>query len=317
MKMVVLDGHTANPGDLSWEELEALGNLRVYDRTPPEKLIERLTGVEIALTNKTPLSREQLSALPALKYIGVMATGVNVVDLEAASDLGIVVTNVPAYGTKSVAQHVFALLLELTNQVGLHDAAVQNGEWAQCEDFCFTKSPLVELEGRTLGIIGLGDIGLAVAQLGMAFGMKVIAHSRSPKSIPGIRMVDQETLISTADVISLHCPLTRETEGLFDAKNLGKMKPTAYLINTGRGPFVDELALAEALFKKRLAGVGLDVLSSEPPPADHPLVGLPRCVITPHIAWATQEARSRLMSTCVANVAAFQKGQPIHVVHSS
>ncbi|MBF0244898.1 MAG: D-2-hydroxyacid dehydrogenase, partial [Planctomycetes bacterium] len=288
MKIVVLDGATANPGDLSWAGLESQGELTVYDRTPPEAVLERAAGAEVLLTNKTVLKKETLAALPKLRYIGVLATGTNVIDLAAANAQNIVVTNVPAYSTMSVAQQVFALLLELTNRVGRHDTAVHEGAWVRSEDFCFTRSPLIELDGLTLGIVGLGTIGRAVAGIGAAFGMTVIASSRSSRSIPGIAMVDRDTLFAEADVVSLHCPLTEETRGMINQTSLDLMKSTAFLINTGRGPLVDEPALAGALKDGVIAGAGLDVLSAEPPAAVNPLLNAPNCVITPHIAWATR-----------------------------
>ncbi|MHC4887312.1 MAG: D-2-hydroxyacid dehydrogenase [Planctomycetota bacterium] len=315
MKIVVLDGVTLNPGDLSWSGLESLGSCTVHDRTPADQVVERVGDAEVVLTNKTVISDETLGSLPNLKYIGVLATGTNVVDLEEASRHGVVVTNIPAYSTPSVAQQVFALLLELANQVSLHDRAVHDGDWVSCEDFCFTRAPLVELQGLTLGIVGLGGIGQATAAIGAAFGMRVIAANRSQKDVEGVTQVDLDTLFRESDVISLHCPLTSETESLINAERLEGMKKTAFLINTGRGPLIDDAALAQALADGTIAGAGLDVLSSEPPAADNPLLSAPNCVITPHIAWASKAARTRLMEIAVGNVKAFQSGSPINQVN--
>lgn len=316
MKIVVLDGYTLNPGDLSWSELEALGDVTVYDRTPPELLLQRAAGAEILLTNKTVLSRETLQQLPELRFIAVLATGYNVVDIEAARQLKIPVSNVPTYGTRSVAQMVFAHLLNLTQHVGEHAAGVRAGRWAESRDWCYWEFPLIELDGLTLGLVGLGRIGRAAAEIALAFGMRVIAYDvvgTTPP--PGVTMVKLETLFRTSDVVSLHCPLTADNRHLVDAERLGWMKPTAMLINTSRGPLVDEVALANALRSGRLAGAGLDVIEQEPPPAGHPLVGLKNCHLTPHIAWATQRARARLLATVVRNVRGFLEGRPEHVVN--
>jgi glycerate dehydrogenase len=314
MKIVVLDGFTLNPGDLSWSDLESLGECRLYERTPLDLVVERADGAEVVLTNKTVIDAKTMGALPSLRYIGVLATGTNVVDLEEAARRGIIVTNIPAYSTPSVAQQVFALLLELTNHVALHDDAVHSGDWVNCDDFSFTRSPLVELHGLTLGIVGLGGIGQATAAIGLAFGMNVIAANRSKREMAGVAMVDLDTLFSEADVISLHCPLTPETENLINTQRLAQMKTSAFLINTGRGPLIDEAALATALADGVIAGAGLDVLSTEPPAASNPLLDAPNCVITPHIAWASKAARMRLMNTAVGNVTAFQMGRPINTV---
>jgi glycerate dehydrogenase len=321
MKIVVLDGYTLNPGDLSWEALEALGDFSVYDRTSQEELVERAGEAEIVLTNKVVLDRKVLGRLPKLKYIGVLATGFNVVDVEAARERGIPVTNVPAYSTASVAQMVFALLLELTVHVGHHAHLTRWGHWSESKDFCFWDRPLVELDGLSMGVVGFGAIGRRVAQTAKAFGMNVLVHTAHPENYrqapeaAGVRFVGLDELFSESDVVSLHCPLTPETKGMVDARRLALMKPTAYLINTGRGPLIDEEALAAALKGKKLAGAGLDVLSSEPPPGNNPLLTAPNCFVTPHIAWATKAARERLMATVVANVRAFMDSKPQNVVN--
>lgn len=317
MHLVVLDGFTLNPGDLSWDALRALGSCTIYDRTPPDQVVARTAGAEVALTNKTVLNAAQLAALPQLRYVGVLATGTNVVDLAAARAQGIVVTNVPAYSTRSAAQLTLALLLELCHHVGHHAGTVRGGRWSRSADFCYWDHPLVELDGRTIGIVGFGSIGRAVADLARAFGMRVQVQTRRPESVasPGVKCVDLDELFRTSDVISLHCPLTEQTRHLVNATRLRLMKPTAFLLNTGRGPLVDEEALAAALRAGQLAGAALDVLSVEPPPAHHPLFQAPRCLITPHIAWATDAARKRLMQQAVENVRAFLAGQPINRVN--
>lgn len=309
MKIVVLDGYTLNPGDLSWTELEALGPCTVHSSTPPNEIVPRSRGAEILLTNKTPLDDATLRALPEVKYIGVLATGHNVVNSIAARRQGIPVSNVPAYGTRSVAQHVMALLLELTQRVGDHARAVQRGQWARCPDFCFWETPLIELDGLTLGIVGSGRIGRAVGELGRAFGMQVIFASRA-----GGR-AELERVLRESDVISLHCPLTADTAGLINANTIGWMKPTVFLINTARGPLVNEADLAQALNEGRIAGAALDVLQQEPPPANHPLISARNILITPHLAWATRSARQRLLHTAVENVRAFLSGRPQNVVN--
>ncbi len=315
MRIVVLDGFTLNPGDLSWSHLEALGNCTIHDRTADHEVVARSEGAAILLTNKTVLDANAIGQLPALKYIGVLATGYNVVDLDAASKQGIVVTNVPAYSTTSVAQMVFAHLLNLTQHPGEHAAQVRAGRWHASRDFCFWDYPLIELSGLTMGIVGLGQTGRATAALAQAFGMKLLAATRSPiDTALGIKQVDLETLFRQSDVVSLHCPQTPETVQLVNRERLALMKPTAYLINTGRGGLVDEQALADALQHDQLAGAGLDVLSTEPPAVDNPLVTTPNCYITPHIAWATQAARRRLMETAISNVTAFLDDKPQNVV---
>jgi glycerate dehydrogenase len=312
--LVVLDGFTLNPGDLSWDELRALCPCEIHERTPPEEALKRAAEADLVLTNKVMLGADALRLLPRLRYIGVTATGVNVVDLEAARDRGIVVTNVPAYGTASVAQATFALLLELTHHVGHHATSVREGRWTGARDWCYWDYPLVELEGLTLGVAGLGKIGTAVARLGQAFGMKVIAATRDRGKSAGFRLVSVEELFSSSDVISLHVPLTPETRHLVNAERLALVKPTAFLLNTSRGPLVDEEALAAALNEGRLAGAGLDVLSTEPPRVGNPLLRAANCLITPHNAWASRAARRRLLGTVVGNVRAYLQGRPQNVV---
>ncbi|MDM8256660.1 D-2-hydroxyacid dehydrogenase [Phocaeicola barnesiae] len=319
MKIVVLDGYTLNPGDLSWKDLEALGTVKIYDRTHPGEVVERATGAQIVLTNKTVLDGEALSQLPDLKYIGVLATGYNVVNLEAARRQGITVTNIPEYSTDSVAQMVFAHLLNITQRVGHYAEEVASGHWTKQADFSYWNTPLVELAGKTLGVIGLGHTGMATARIALAFGMQVLAYtSKSAAELPaGIRKADSlEQVFSDSNVVSLHCPLTETTKNLVNMERLKLMKREAVLINTGRGGLVNETDLAEALEKGLLAAAGVDVLSSEPPVPGHPLVGVKNCFITPHIAWATLEARQRLMGQAVRNIEAFLSGQPINTVIS-
>lgn len=319
LKIVVLDGYTLNPGDLSWKDLEALGTVKIYDRTHPGEVVERATGAQIVLTNKTVLDGEALSQLPDLKYIGVLATGYNVVNLEAARRQGITVTNIPAYSTDSVAQMVFAHLLNITQRVGHYAEEVASGHWTKQADFSYWNTPLVELAGKTLGVIGLGHTGMATARIALAFGMQVLAYtSKSAAELPaGIRKADSlEQVFSDSNVVSLHCPLTETTKNLVNLERLKLMKREAVLINTGRGGLVNETDLAEALEKGLLAAAGVDVLSSEPPVPGHPLVGVKNCFITPHIAWATLEARQRLMGQAVRNIEAFLSGQPINTVIS-
>jgi glycerate dehydrogenase len=316
MNIVVLDGFTLNPGDLSWDELRTLGPCEVFDRTQPDQVETRVANAGIVLTNKTVLNQELILGLAGLKYIGVLATGTNVVDLAAARGRDIPVTNVPAYGTRSVAQATFALLLELTNRVGHHAQTVRAGRWTNGADWCYWDSYLLELDGLTLGLVGFGSIGRAVAEVAHAFGMKVIVHSPSAKDVPPfVRLVELENIFRASDVVSLHCPLTPQTKQLVNSKRLCLMKPAALLLNTSRGPLVDESALAEALNSGRIAGAGLDVLSVEPPPASNPLLLAKNCLITPHNAWGTQAARTRLLRIAVANVRAFLAGQPVNVVN--
>lgn len=316
-RIVVLDGATLNPGDLSWEELTRLGACTVYDRTSPAQTVERAAGAEIVLTNKVPLGAAEIARLPSLRYIGVLATGYNVVDTEAARRAGVIVTNVPDYSTPSVAQLTFALLLELTHGVGAHSEGVRSGRWSRAPDFCYWEQPLVELTGRRFGIIGFGRIGRRVARMARAMEMRVVTFTPRPASVPrGVRWMELDSVFECSDVVSLHCPLTPATERLVNAERLRRMKSSAYLLNTARGGLIDEAALAEALRTGRLAGAGLDVLSQEPPPPDHPLLHAPRCVLTPHLAWATQAARERLMRGVVGNVRAFLEGHPQNVVNA-
>ena len=313
MRITILDGHATNPGDLTWEPLARLGDLTVHDRTAVADVVARAADAEVVLTNKTPLSRDAIAALPRLRYIGVLATGTNVVDAAAARDRGIPVCNVPEYGTPNVAQATFALLLELTNRVGRHADLVRAGRWSACPDFCFWEGELVELAGRTLGIVGHGRIGRAVATIGRAFGMRIVFHRG--RADEGATAVDLDTLLRESDVVSLHCPLTPETQGIIDARALAQMKPTAFLLNTSRGPLVDEAALAAALDAGRIAGAGLDVLSVEPPPASNPLLSARNCIVTPHIAWATRAARRRLIEIAAENLRGFAAGAARNVVN--
>ncbi|PXA03037.1 glycerate dehydrogenase [Coraliomargarita sinensis] len=318
MKIVVLDGFTLNPGDNPWDGVEKLGEFSVYDRTPADKIVERCAGADIVLTNKTPLTAETLAQLPDLKFISVLATGFNVIDVAAARKQDIPVANVPIYGTDSVGQFVFALLLELCHNAALHGNLVKEGAWSSNPDFCFWKTPLVELSGKTMGIVGLGRIGRRTVALASAFGMKVIACTRTRKDAPdldGFEWVELEELFEKSDVVSLHCPQTADNVGFVNAALLKKMKPSSFLINTSRGPLIVEEDLAEALDTGILAGAGLDVASVEPIKADNPLLKAKNCLITPHIAWATLEARQRLMQTTVDNVAGFIDGSPINVVN--
>ncbi len=311
MKIVVLDGYATNPGDLSWDGLAEFGKLTVYDRTPAELTVERAAGAEVLITNKVFIGAAEMTALPDMVYIGIQATGVNVVDLDAARQHDIAVTNVPAYSTASVAQHVFALLLELVRGVGRHNERVRQGAWTNCPDFAFQETPQIELADKVFGIVGFGDIGQATAKIAAAFGMRVLVHTRTPDphAFPDIHYVELDQLFAEADVVSLSCPLTAETEKLINAEHLARMKASAYLINTGRGLLVDEAALADALRNGEIAGAGLDVLSQEPPPADNPLLDAPNCFITPHLAWATRAARQRLINELVANLRAFLAGE--------
>ncbi|HLK63608.1 MAG TPA: D-2-hydroxyacid dehydrogenase [Bryobacteraceae bacterium] len=317
MKLTVLDGYCLNPGDLSWDALHRLGEVQVFDRTRVDQVLERAAGATIALTNKTPLPGYILHQLPDLRYIGVLATGYNIVDVEAANQQGIVVSNIPTYGTASVAQFVFALVLELCHNVKLHSDAVRAGEWSHNPDWSFWKSPLMELSGKTMGIVGFGRIGRHVGRIADAMGMRVIAndtyHGDEPP-FPGFRWASIDELLAESDVLSLHSPLFPETRGMINATSLARMKPTAFLINTSRGPLVIEQDLADALNAGRLAGAGLDVLSVEPPTEHNPLLSARNCLVTPHIAWATREARSRLMDLAVGNITAFLAGQPQNVV---
>lgn len=318
MKMIVLDGHTLNPGDQDWDGLQKLGELVVYDRTPKALVQERCAGATVVFTNKTPIDIE-MENLPMLKYIGVLATGYNIVDTERAKKKGIVVTNAPGYGTDSVVQLTFALILELCLHVQKHSDSVSDGQWSASPDFSFWNFPLTELSGKTLGIIGLGHIGGKVADVGAAFGMKTIASGRNHSPQPqrtDFQWQPVESLLEQSDVVSIHCPLTPDTRGLIHENNLRRMKRSAFLINTSRGPLIVEKDLANALNADRIGGAGLDVLSQEPPPADNPLLHAKNCIITPHIAWATVEARRRLMQITICNLTSFQNGKIINCVNS-
>jgi glycerate dehydrogenase len=317
MKIVVLDGHTLNPGDLSWEGLEALGETVIYDRTPEDQVVARAQDAQVVLVNKVSLSRETLDQLPDLRFIGVLATGYNIVDVEAAAGRNIPVCNVPTYGTQSVAQMAFAHILNLTQHVAHHADTVKAGRWAESDDWCYWDYPLIELMDLTLGVVGYGRIGRQSAAIGKALGMRVIAHDAyvEDSGDADIAMVGLETLLRESDVVTLHCPLTPETEKLMNAERLALMKPTAFLVNTSRGPLVDEPALAQALNEGCIAGAGLDVLGVEPALPDNPLLTAKNCYITPHIAWATASARRRLMGTAVENVRAFTQGRLQNVVN--
>lgn len=317
MKIVVLDGYVLNPGDLSWKELESLGDCTIFDRSPPSVVIERAKDAEIILTNKTVIDRSVIAQLPKLRYIGVMATGYNVVDLDAARERGILVTSVPAYSTTSVAQFTFALILELACHVGNHSQGVRQGRWTKSKDFSYWDASLVELDGLAFGIMGYGSIGKSVALIARAFGMKVLVHTRNPPSSEnGISFVEQKVLFEQSDILSLHCPLSPETENLINKERLSWMKTSAFLINTSRGKLVVEKDLAEALNLGRIAGAGLDVLVDEPPREDNPLLTAKNCVVTPHIGWATLAARKRLMQVIVQNVQGFILGKPQNVIKS-
>ncbi|MBO9571536.1 MAG: D-2-hydroxyacid dehydrogenase [Chitinophagaceae bacterium] len=318
MKIVVLDGYTLNPGDLSWNELNKMGDVKIYDRTAPGEIVERSKDAEIIFTNKVPVSKETIAQLPKLKYIGVLATGYNIIDTEAAKQKNIVVANVPGYSTASVVQLCFALLLELTHHVQRHSDAAREGKWARSADFCFWDSPLIELAGKTIGIIGFGTIGQGVADVATAFGMNIIAQSRTKTDQShrkNFKWVELPELLAQSDVISIHCPLTPETKGLINEKNLGLMKKSAFLINTSRGPIINDEDLANALNKEVITGAGIDVLSVEPPKSGNPLFAAKNCLITPHIGWATKEARGRLMSITINNLQAYVSGKPVNVVN--
>ena len=318
MKMVVLDGYTLNPGDLSWEELEKLGDLTVYDRTPQDLVVERMKDAEIVFTNKTVITDEILSMCPKVKYIGVLATGYNVVDVAAANKRNIVVTNVPAYGTDAVSQFTIALLLELCHHIGEHWASVRNGDWSSSPDFCYWKYPLIELAGKTMGIIGYGKIGQGTARIAKALGMNILAYNRSPIKEEDIKdigkQVSFEELLRESDVISLHCPLFPETKGIINKDSISKMKDGVLIINTARGPLIAEEDLRDALISGKVAGAAVDVVSAEPIKEDNPLLSAPNIIITPHIAWAPKETRQRLMSIVVENLKAFIQGNPINTI---
>ena len=324
MEIVVLDGYTLNPGDLSWKGFEDLGNLKVYDRTSYDVndidlIVQKSKDADAIIINKTPISRKALDKLPNLKYIGLLATGYNVVDIDAAKEKGITVTNVPTYGTDSVAQMTFALLLELTNNVGIHNAAVKAGKWSKSPDWCFWESPLIQLSGKTLGIIGYGRIGQSVGKIAQAFGMKVIAMANNPRKElenKDMKYVELDELLGNSDFISLHCPLTDETKGIINKKSIHKMKSNVMIINTSRGGLIVEDDLADALNRERIAGAALDVVSVEPIKPDNPLLKAKNCILTPHISWAPIESRERLMNIAVNNLVEYLKGQSVNVVNS-
>ena len=317
MKIVILDGYTENPGDLSWEELGKLGELTVYDRTPAEEIISRIGDAEIVITNKTPISRETMDACPNMKYIAVLATGYNVVDVNAAKEKGIPVSNVPTYGTAAVGQFAIAMLLEICHHVAHHSDTVFAGKWNQCADWCYWDYPLIELDGKTMGIIGFGRIGQTTGKIAKAMGMKILAYdsfqSESGKAIA--EYVDLDTLLAKSDVISLHCPLFPETQGIINKDTIAKMKDGVILLNNSRGPLIVEQDVADALNSGKIYAAGLDVVSTEPIRNDNPLLKAKNCIITPHISWAPKESRQRIMDCTVSNVAAFQAGNPVNVVN--
>ncbi len=317
MKAVILDGFCENPGDLSWDAAKQLCDLTIYDRTAPEDVLKRAAGAEIVVVNKVALTREIIEQLPDLRFVAILATGYNIIDIECCTERGIPVANIPAYSTDSVAQYVFSFILAHASRVGEHSAAVHGGAWTDCPDFTFRVAPICEIAGKTLGIVGFGKIGQKVAQIGKAFGMKILANTAHPEKYADtdVCFVDLDTLARESDFISLHCPLTKDTTGLVNAQFLNKMKKNAFLVNTSRGPVVDEQALAATLNEERIAGAGVDVLSAEPPKADNPLLTAKNCYITPHIAWAPLETRQRLMDIFVENIRAFVNGSPINVVN--
>ena len=317
MKIVVLDGYTLNPGDLSWEGFESLGEVQVYNRTPAEKTVERIGDAPVILTNKTAITKEILDQCPAIRYIGVLATGYNVVDVKAAAQRGIVVTNIPSYGTDAVAQYAFALLLELCHHVGLHDESVKAGEWEKCQDFCYWKTPLMELAGKTMGIIGFGRIGQRTGAIARAMGMRVLAYDRFQRpelENENCRYVSLEQLLAVSDVISLHCPLLPETKGVINRDTISRMRDGVLIINTSRGDLVVEKDLAEALISGKVAGAAADVVSTEPIKGDNPLLKAPNMIITPHMAWGAKESRGRLMNQAVEHLKAFLSGNPVNTV---
>ena len=318
MKIVVLDGYTENPGDLSWDELGKLGDLTVYDRTADGDIVSRIGDAELVITNKTPISRDTLERCPSVRYIGVLATGYNVVDTGAAKEKGIPVTNIPAYGTETVAQYAISLLLEICGHVGHHSEAVHGGRWESCEDFCFWDFPMIELCGKTMGIIGYGKIGQAVGRIAQAFGMKVLAfanHRRPELESETCRYTDLEELLEKSDVISLHCPLFPDTEGIINRETIAKMKDGVIIINNSRGQLIVEQDLADALESGKVLAAGVDVVSTEPIKGENPLLKAPNCIITPHISWAAKEASERLMNIAVDNVKQFLAGTPVNVVN--
>ncbi len=317
MKIVILDGYTENPGDLSWEGFEAIGELTVYDRTKHDEIIPRIGNAEIIITNKTPLGPEVFDACPSIKYIGVLATGYNVIDTDAAKERGVIVTNIPTYSTAAVAQFTFALLLEICHHVGKHNDAVKSGKWSKSIDFCFWDYPLIELAGKTFGCIGYGSIGQSAGSIAQCFGMNVLAYNRHPdKTLENEKMhyVDLDTLLAESDVISLHCPLTPSTKGIINSETISGMKDGVIIINTSRGPLIVEEDLKKALIDGKIAYAAMDVVSSEPIAEDNPLMTAPNCIITPHIAWAPKESRKRLMDIAVSNLQAYLAGKPVNVV---
>ena len=316
--ITVLDGYTLNPGDLTWDSLNKIGTCKIHDRTPIDKIIERAIDSEIILTNKTPLDKATIQKLPKLKYIGVLATGYNVIDIQAAKERNIPVCNVPGYSGMSVAQAVFSLLLEITNHVGQHSDEVRQGKWASAPDFCFTSTPLIELADMTMGVVGYGNIAQSTIKIAQALGMKIIVHTRTvPKDqVSGVTFVSIEDIFKKSDVITLHCPLTDQTKNMVNSQSLSTMKKSAILINTGRGPLIDESALAQALNANQIFGAGLDVLSQEPPAINNPLLTAKNCVITPHNAWASKAARQRLMNMAIENLQAFLNNKTTNRVNA-
>lgn len=316
MKIVILDGYALNSGDLSWAPIEKLGEVTLYDRTPADNIVERVGDAEVVLTNKVPMTKEIMEQLPNLKYIGVTATGFDVIDVQAAKDLGVRVTNVSGYSTEAVAQHTFALLLDIINRVSMHNVEVSKGAWVKAKDFTFRSAPLVTLHGKTMGLLGYGDIGSAVAKIAKAFGMKVIAHRHSPEKHDDkdVELKSIKELFQESDVLSLHAPMNVATKEIVNKDTLSLMKKSAYLINTARGGLINEQDLADALKANKIAGAGLDVLTSEPPKADNPLIGLDNCVITPHIAWSFTEVREVLIDLVAKNIEAYQKGEELNVI---
>lgn len=317
MNITVLDGYTLNPGDLDWKGLESLGNLTVYDRTPATLTVERALDSEIVITNKTVIDAKTIGSLPRLKYIGVLATGYNVVDIAEATRRGITVTNIPAYSTMSVAQMAISLLLAIVEHVEYYAEKNRHGKWSSCADFCYTDFPLMELAGKQFGVVGFGHTGEATARVASALGMKIAVTTSKPQDkLPeGYVKMGMDELFASSDVVSLHCPLAEDTFHLVNAERLSKMKSSSILLNTGRGPLIDEAALADALHSGQIYAAGMDVLTTEPPASDNPLLSAPRCFITPHIAWATFEARQRLMRIAVENVKAFLEGHPVNTVN--
>ena len=317
MKIVVLDGYTENPGDLSWEELGKLGELTVYDRTPEEEILNRIGDAEIVLINKTPITAELLDACPSVRLICVQATGYNVVDCQAAKERNVLVCNVPDYGTNAVAQFTFSLLLELCNRVGHHDQTVHEGKWCDCPSFCYWDTPQMELYGKTLGIVGFGRIGRAVGKIASAFGMNVLAYNRSrcPEGEAIGQYVDLDTLLASSDILSLHCPLTQDTVGMINEGTISKMKDGAILLNTARGPLLNEQDVADALRTGKLRGAAMDVVSKEPMARDNPLLTAPNCIITPHMAWTPIEARQRIIDCTVSSIRGFLSGTPVNTVN--